>query len=379
MEKMNSINVIHIVHDLSVGGVEEAIRSYFSEDAKSMSDPGCAEGEIDLQVATLSNAFNFDAINKNVRILERRFKFNGINNPLNFFHFLLFCISKKPDVFICSLWRSSLIGCFLKLFTKAQVVCFLHNESYKNIVDHFLHVLFMRFADSIFVDSERTMESLVKLRHRYKTHVISFVTQPPERISGCQFPICSKCFSPNFVFWGRLSKQKNIVRACKFFSFLKKNLYPNAKFWIIGPDGGQLQDINNAVSSLLIMDSIFITGYMDKQAIQKLVLEENLSFYLQLSNHEGMAMSVVESMSMGLIPIVTPVGQIQDYIKDGENGFFVDFDNVSQWHEMAGRLDAIQNGVGFDVIRRTALNHWNNVITYHDDLQCKILKLRSTR
>ena len=39
----------------------------------------------------------------------------------------------------------------------------------------------------------------------------------------------------------------------------------------------------------------------------------NASFYLQTSKFEGFAMSVVESMMMGLVPVVTPVGEIGRY------------------------------------------------------------------
>ena len=39
------------------------------------------------------------------------------------------------------------------------------------------------------------------------------------------------------------------------------------------------------------------------------------SFFIQLSSYEGMAMSVAESMQLGLIPLVTNVGQIKIYCK----------------------------------------------------------------
>ena len=43
---------------------------------------------------------------------------------------------------------------------------------------------------------------------------------------------------------------------------------------------------------------------------------KNASFFIQLSSYEGMAMSVSESMQLGLIPIVTNVGQIKIYCKN---------------------------------------------------------------
>lgn len=150
-------------------------------------------------------------------------------------------------------------------------------------------------------------------------------------------------------------------------------------FWIIGPDDGDLQEIKKTVNALDLSESVLIMGYMNKAEIQDLVINEKLFFYLQLSDYEGMAMSVVESMSMGMIPIVTPVGQIQDYIKDGMNGFFVDFDNTVQWDVLIKRLAVIQNDAGFDSIRRSALSRWANVVTYHDDFQSKLLNFYSPK
>jgi glycosyltransferase involved in cell wall biosynthesis len=51
------------------------------------------------------------------------------------------------------------------------------------------------------------------------------------------------------------------------------------------------------------------------------------SFYLQTSLQEGMAMSVVEAMQLGLVPVVTPVGQIATYCRDGENSILVGDDD----------------------------------------------------
>ena len=50
-------------------------------------------------------------------------------------------------------------------------------------------------------------------------------------------------------------------------------------------------------------------------------LTEETSFYLQTSKLEGMAMSVIESMQVGLIPLVTNVGEIQYYCFDKKSQF----------------------------------------------------------
>ncbi len=44
-------------------------------------------------------------------------------------------------------------------------------------------------------------------------------------------------------------------------------------------------------------------------------------FFILSSSYEGLPLSLLEAMSMGCIPISTPVGGVPDVIKDGENGF----------------------------------------------------------
>ena len=47
-------------------------------------------------------------------------------------------------------------------------------------------------------------------------------------------------------------------------------------------------------------------------------------FYIQTSEAEGMAMSVVEAMQHGLVCILTNVGEIRNYAKPGENAIIID-------------------------------------------------------
>lgn len=51
---------------------------------------------------------------------------------------------------------------------------------------------------------------------------------------------------------------------------------------------------------------------------------------------EGLPMSLLESMSYGKAPIVTPVGSIPQVVRDGENGIFV------KDHDVDSIVDAIK-------------------------------------
>ena len=62
-----------------------------------------------------------------------------------------------------------------------------------------------------------------------------------------------------------------------------------------------------------LVDNVFIYDFMKFSEIKKYA--NKASFFVQLSSYEGMSMSVSESMQLGLIPIVTNVGEIKIYCK----------------------------------------------------------------
>ena len=64
-----------------------------------------------------------------------------------------------------------------------------------------------------------------------------------------------------------------------------------------------------------------IVGPKPQEEIRAVAREA--SFYLQTSVDEGTAPSVVKAMQSGLVPIVTPAGEIARYCRDGENAVVI--------------------------------------------------------
>src|SRR5690606_5104555 len=128
---------------------------------------------------------------------------------------------------------------------------------------------------------------------------------------------------PRFIFWGRLAAQKNLPRAIGLFHRIWKNR-PQARFTIIGPDSGALAELQGSCDALGLGSAVYFAGAMDFSNI--LDQARVHAFYLQTSSYEGMAMSVVEAMQLGLVPVVTPVGEIGRYCRGGVNAVLVDDD-----------------------------------------------------
>ena len=56
---------------------------------------------------------------------------------------------------------------------------------------------------------------------------------------------------------------------------------------------------------------------------EKIDLLKECSIFLLPSFYEGLPISLLECMSFGLVPVVTPIGSMKDLIKNKENGIFV--------------------------------------------------------
>src|SRR3989344_209256 len=78
---------------------------------------------------------------------------------------------------------------------------------------------------------------------------------------------------------------------------------------------------------------------LPKEKIHNLVHQYYGSISLLTSRYEGFSLSLIETMSQGLIPIAFPVGIAPEIIVNGKNGFLV---NTTQ--EAVSRINEILNG-----------------------------------
>lgn len=184
--------------------------------------------------------------------------------------------------------------------------------------------------------------------------MISFVT---ERFTP---DISRLSAQPSFIFWGRIHPQKGLHRAISLFARIC-SYRPDARFTLIGPDGGDLYAIQRQILELNISDNVQFRGCLEFPDICR---EANAaSFYLQTSNSEGMAMSVVEAMQLGLVPVVTPVGEIAKYARHGQNSLIISNDDQI--------VDDIKESLNNDNLYRAlsdgAIKTWLLAPLYKDD------------
>ena len=289
--------VIHLVPYDGIGGVETAARSMADHSIKDI------EFQVDYVYPPPSGQHGP----------------GDMLSPLPIWRSTRRVLAEKPDLLIVSLWRSCLVALLSKLFyRKLRLVLFLHFPSDAHWVDRFLTRWVAAMAEEIWADSQETLRDRLPSKYLGKRKIISFVTRVIE-------PLPAKRVEPVFIFWGRLHAQKALDRALHIFSVVYR-YNDAARFIIIGPDGGDLERIRMLASKLELMSAVSFRGEMDFNTISEEACVA--SFYLQTSTLEGMAMSVVEGMQLGLVPVVTPVGEIKSYCKHGENALLIQSDTA---------------------------------------------------
>lgn len=278
----------------------------------------------------------------------------SLNNPRPYLHALLRLLRRPPDLLVVSLWRSALVLIFLKMVRpKQKSALFLHSAHDVHLLDRVANQVAMRLVDGIWVDSAATLNQRVSPKLRRKSKIISFLLERrplPEKTNP----------APEFIFWGRLSRQKGLHRAIKIFSRILA-LSPNARFTIIGPDCGVESDLRAQVENLGMDDNVFFFG--ERPHTDIFSLASQACFYLQTSLEEGMAVSVVEAMQSGLVPIVTPVGEIAHYCVDGKNAVWVQEDAAA----VESIMSLLEDPNRYKCMARAAAEYWQEKPLYQDD------------
>lgn len=290
-----------------------------------------------------------------------------LNSPSTYMKGLLEILRHKPDVLICSLWRSVFLGTVVKIVRpRTRFVFFLHNVVAEHFVDRFVHWLAFSAADEVWADSEATLSARSASRRR-PARVISFVT-------GFRDPTAPPVAAPLFVNWSRLHFQKGHDRSIRLIdAMVRRGVDAHLEIW--GPEDGAKPALEELVAKLGLGSRVRFNGPARQD--QLAAIASKSSFYLQLSRYEGMAMSVVEAMQLGLVPVVTAVGQIPSYLQHNENGIIADPQHLELAAEELQQL--LAHPERFGPMSSAAAAQWRFHSSYADDLCSAALTLANSK
>ena len=330
--------IFHILPSNGIGGVEEAAKSSIDIRSKDYS----------FKIMYLSREKN------NINLISR------FISAFQSFQKTLFISLYPPDYILVSLWKSCLSGLIISMFRpNVKIILFLHLPNSINLLDYFFTKLISRKAFEVWGDSNQTLKKRCNELSINKSLIKRKISFIKTKIEVKEF---EKEINLNFIFWGRIHKQKRIDKAIHLLYEINKKLDLDFNFSIIGPDCGETNNLKKLIKAYNLSKRINFLPSMEFKEIIK--ISKNFSFFLQLSDTEGMGMSVVESMQLGLIPIVTNVGEIGRYCCDGKNSLI--YKDISTTSKQI--IDLLNSNEDFMRIRNQALETWKGKMTYKENL-----------
>lgn len=236
-----------------------------------------------------------------------------------------------------SFTRAYVIQRLCKLFHVKNVI-HLHGSEFKKWYDlcsekkHEKIKRFLRDSDKFIVLGNEWKKIINNIEAKTKISVINNAIEIPDNSTKWNKEII------NILFLGVLIKRKGIYDLIYSIDILnKKDKISKAKFIIAG-SGKERKELENLVKKLHIEKYISFVGWIDETKKKELLKECQL--LVLPSYNEGLPMSILEALSYGMPVIATKVGDIEEAVYDGKNGFIIEKNNIK---ELSKALDKFLN------------------------------------
>ena len=141
---------------------------------------------------------------------------------------------------------------------------------------------------------------------------------------------------PYLLHAGSLIEQKDgILGSLKAFAKARNRLGYEIHYILSGdlrtsPNGNEIEKI---IRDENLINSVVFTGYLDKNKLADYYSHASVAVInksLNKQNEYGFATKISEYITYKIPLVLTPVGEVKNYFKDGYNALFVEPDNVEQ-------------------------------------------------
>ncbi len=128
----------------------------------------------------------------------------------------------------------------------------------------------------------------------------------------------------DFVYLGRLAKHKNVAALVETFAHLKNRHGAPGRLHIVGPEWDvSVASLSSLASGHGVEKEVIFHGFVTSQELQAIL--RDCGWFVSASSFEGFGMSMLEAMSVGLVPFVQPNESFRELVSAGKVGMCVDF------------------------------------------------------
>ncbi len=130
----------------------------------------------------------------------------------------------------------------------------------------------------------------------------------------------------DFLYIGRMAKSKNVPDIIRVFALMKHEHNVDGKLHLIGPAWDvSMEDLQNTAAKLRVAEHIVFHGASERTEMMDIA--QKCGYFLSASSFEGFGMSMLEAMSVGIIPFVQGNESFIELVEQGGVGQIVDFQN----------------------------------------------------
>ena len=157
---------------------------------------------------------------------------------------------------------------------------------------------------------------------------------------------------------GRIQKYKGLEQVIKVLPRLNKNVV----FLVMGKDSGDLSRLKTLSNNLKIRERIIFTSELsDDDVIKGLSVSK---IFILSSEWEAFGISILQAMAQGNAIISTRTEGGRFLIKENENGFLFDYNNLDELKSKLNLLIKNKNSlnkIGKNNIKKAKKFLWNNI------------------
>ena len=242
------------------------------------------------------------------------------------------------DILSCHFGPNGLTGILLKeLGIPGKVITTFHGYDLSSYP--------LRHGPKVYEELFHRGDLFLPISDFWKAKLISLGC-PPEKISvhhmGInlnKFQFKTRSLSPggsiHLLTIARLVEKKGLCFSIKAVSKVL-HAHPNLEYTIVG-DGPLRQELSDLIKHLGVAEKVKLLGWKDATAIRNILDGTHImllhSIISKSGDMEGIPVSLMEAMAMGIPVISTRHSGIEELVKDGQSGFLVaekDIDNMAE-------------------------------------------------
>ncbi len=276
---------------------------------------------------------------------------------------------RDTDILVCSLYHASVLGVFIGTVKRVpQILTWQHNSEYRSMTAQILYRICYSISDNVLADSEAVRNVLISDFNisRSKVSVLPIAGVDTEKFSPNRRSIgFNNDKSLQIGTIGRLVRQKGYDYLIDTASKMNE-----AHFHIIG--NGELREELIKECDYRNVTNVTFHGQIKPDLLPNYI--SSFDVYFQPSRYEGLCMTVIEAMAVGIPVVASKTGGIQESVEQGKSGILVEPGNVDGYIEALSFFElnpGERNEFGKNARKRVKNKYSRSVFV---DLFCELIR-----